>query len=90
MTDMKFWVALHQVSGRGPASFAKLEARFGDMESAWNAPVSDLIAAGIGPKVATATNVFRDEHEPDEVMETLDRLGIEAIHLRHPEYPAQL
>lgn len=90
MDDLKYWVALHQVSGLGPATFTKLEARFGDMESAWCAPVSDLIAAGIGPKVAAETDRFRDDNEPDEVMGELGRLGIQALHLRHPDYPAQL
>ncbi len=90
MNDIKYWVAFHQVSGLGPATFTKLEARFGDLESAWHAPVSDLIAAGVRPKVAAETDRFRDENEPDEVIEKLDRLGIQAVHLRHPEYPARL
>ncbi len=90
MNDMKYWVAFHQVSGMGPATFGKLEARFGDLESAWRAPVSDLIAAGVGRKVAAETDRFRDAHEPDEVMGKLERLGIRAFHLRHPEYPARL
>jgi len=90
MNDIKYWVAFHQVSGIGPATFAKLEARFGDLESAWRAPVSELIAAGVGPKVAAETDRFRDANEPDEVMGALDRLDIRAIHLRHPEYPARL
>jgi DNA processing protein len=90
MNDLKYWVALHQVSGLGPAAFGKLEARFGDLESAWRAPVSDLIAAGVGPKVAAETDRFRDENEPDEIMGKLDQLGIRAFHLRHTEYPARL
>ena len=31
MNDLKYWVAFHQVSGLGPVTFAKLEARFGDI-----------------------------------------------------------
>ncbi|MDP6666384.1 MAG: DNA-processing protein DprA, partial [Dehalococcoidia bacterium] len=88
--DLKYWVAFHQVSGMGPVTFTKLEARFGDLESAWHAPVSSLVAAGVGPKVAAQVDRFRDENEPDEVMGTLERLGIRAIHLRHSDYPAQL
>ncbi|MDA1278711.1 MAG: DNA-processing protein DprA [Chloroflexi bacterium] len=90
MNDLKYWVAFHQVSGLGPVAFTKLESRFGDLESAWNAPVAEIITAGIGPKVASEANRFRDEHDPDEVMESLERLGIRAIHLRHPEYPERL
>ena len=90
MEDIKYWVAFHQISGIGPATFAKLEARFGDLESAWRAPVSDLIAAGVKPKVAAEAGRFRDANEPDEVMGKLDRLDIKALHLRHPDYPARL
>lgn len=90
MNEIKYWVAFHQVSGIGPATFAKLEARFGDLETAWHAPVSDLVAAGVNRNVAAETGRFRDANEPDEVMGKLDRLGIRAVHLRHPEYPARL
>ena len=90
MNDLKYWVALHQVSGLGPAAFAKLEGRLGDLETAWHAPLSDLAAAGVPRKVAAETERFRSENEPDEVMGKLEQLGITAIHLRHPEYPAQL
>ena len=90
MNDLKYWVAFHQVSGLGPATFAKLEARFGDLETAWRASLSDLVAAGVPRKVAGVTERFRDENEPDEEMGGLDNLGITAFHLRHPEYPSQL
>ena len=59
----------------------------------WNrpgAPVSDLIDAGVRPKVAAESDRFRGNNEPDEVMGTLDRLDIQALHLRHPDYPARL
>ena len=90
MEDIKYWVAFHQVYGIGPATFTELEARFGDLVSAWRAPVSDLIAAGVRPKVAAEADRFRDNNEPDEVMGTLDRLDIQARHLRHPDCPARL
>jgi hypothetical protein len=84
MNDLKYWVAFHQVSGLGPATFAKIEARFGDFETAWRASISDLVAAGVPRKVAGETERFRNENEPDEVMGGLDNLGITALHLRHP------
>ena len=90
MNDLKYWVAFHQVSGIGPATFTKLEARFGDMETAWRSSISDLVAAGVPRKVAGDTERFRDENEPDEIMGEMDHLGITALHLRHPEYPSQL
>ncbi|MDP6056610.1 MAG: hypothetical protein QF676_02060 [Dehalococcoidia bacterium] len=47
MNDLKYWVAFRQVYELGPATFAKLEARYGDMETAWRAPLSDLVAADV-------------------------------------------
>ena len=90
MNDLKFWVALHQIPGIGPATFTKLEARFGDMETAWRSSVADLVAAGVPRKVADETERFRDENEPDEIMGEMERLGITTLHLRHPDYPSQL
>ena len=90
MNDLKYWVALHQVSGLGPATFTKLEARFGDLETAWRSSVSDLVEAGVPRKIAGETGQFREENEPDEIMGELERLGISTLHLRHPEYPSQL
>jgi DNA processing protein len=90
MDDLKYWVAFHQVSGIGPATFAKLEARFGDMESAWRASITDLVTAGLPRKIAGNTDRFRDEHEPDEILGEIERLGITPLHLRHEDYPSQL
>lgn len=90
MNDLKYWVAFHQISGIGPATFTKLESRFGNLEDAWCAPLSDLVAAGVSRKAAGEAERFRDENEPDEVLAEIARLGIQPYHLRHPEYPAQL
>ena len=90
MNDLKYWVAFHQISGIGPKPFAKFEARFGALETAWRAPITDLVAAGLNRKLAGDTDRFRDEHEPDEILGEVERLGITPFHLRHPEYPSQL
>ncbi|MBT3994313.1 MAG: DNA-protecting protein DprA [Chloroflexi bacterium] len=90
MNDLKYWVAFHQISGIGPATFTKLESRFGNLEDAWRASVSDLVAAGVSRKAAGEAERFRDENEPDEVLGEIARLGIQPYHLRHPEYPTQL
>ena len=62
MNDLKYWVAFHQISGIGQKTFAKFEARFGDLETAWRAPITDLVAAGLNRKLAGDTDRFRDEH----------------------------
>ena len=85
MNDLKYWVAFHQISGIGPATFTKLESRFGNLEDAWSAPLSYLVAAGVSRKSAGEAERFSDENEPDEVLAEIARLGIQPHHLRHPE-----
>ncbi|NQW21806.1 MAG: DNA-protecting protein DprA [Chloroflexi bacterium] len=68
----------------------KLEARFGNLEAAWHASISDLVVAGVPRKIAPETELFRTENEPYEIVEAIERLGMTALHLRHPEYPSQL
>ena len=62
MNDLKYWVAFHQISGIGPATFTKLESRFGNLEDAWRAPLSDLVAAGVSRKAAGEAERFSDEN----------------------------
>lgn len=90
MNDLKYWVAFHQISGIGPATFTKLETRFGDLGTAWSASITELVSAGLPKKIAGEVERFRDENDPDEIVGEIARLGITAVHLRHPEYPAQL
>ena len=82
---MKYRGAFHQISGIGPAIFTKLESRFGNLEDAWSAPLSDLVAAGVSRKAAGEAERFSDENELGEVLAEIARLGIQPRHLRHPE-----
>jgi DNA processing protein len=90
MDDLKYWVALHRISGLGPVRFGKLEARFGTLSDAWQASRADLIAAGIDQKTAGEVVEQRPRIDPDGEMARLEQIGVRAVHRRSPDYPALL
>jgi DNA processing protein len=89
-TELAHWVAMHRVQGIGPTRFARLEKRFGSIESAWKASVSDLVEAGIGPENARAVDELRQKTGPEREMQALRKLGVTAVHRLSPEYPQLL
>ena len=89
-SELKHWVAVHRVSGIGPARFGQLETHFGSIEAAWRAPLSALLASGIGAENARSLDALRNETDPDAEMARIAKLGIRAVHLRSPDYPELL
>ena len=81
---------MHRVSGIGPARFNQLLRHFGSIETAWNAPFSALLAAGIGQENARSLDAVRQSSDPDREIETLDSLDVSAVRLNSPGYPKSL
>ena len=81
---------MHRVSGIGPARFNQLLRHFGSIEAAWNAPFSELAAAGIGQENARSFDAIRKSSDPDHEADTLDKLDISAVRLHSPMYPKSL
>ena len=86
-----YWIALSQVPRLGAARFRLLETHFGgDMQRAWNAPLRELRAAGVGGSVAQAIVAARDSLDPDREAERLALNGISALTWRDAAYPNRL
>ena len=86
-----YWVALSQVPRLGAARFRLLETHFnGDMQRAWNAPLRELRAAGIGGSVAQAIVAARDAMVPARELERLAKSGVAALTWSDPRYPNRL
>lgn len=83
------WVAFHQVPHIGPARVAKLLDRFGGLEAAWTAPAAQLHAA-IDSRAAESVIRARGSFDPLGNLERINRLGISAVTVIDPDYPALL
>ncbi|MFP6651548.1 MAG: hypothetical protein VCA17_04885 [Dehalococcoidia bacterium] len=51
-SDIKYWVAFNRIPRIGRVRFKLLEERFGTLEQAWRAGLSELRAAGLDSKTA--------------------------------------
>ncbi len=90
MEDLKYWVAFNRVPGLGTARFRLLERHFPTLGEAWRAQPSELVAAGLEPKLASLVEARRREVDHDAEMTRLERAGVRAINWHDPSYPPRL
>ena len=90
LLDLKYWVALRRIPQLGTVRFRKLEARFGNMKSAWHAGLADIKAAGIDQRTAQEIVAACKTVDPDAELERLRQAGVRALTWRDWEYPARL
>ena len=90
MTDIKYWVALNQVSRLGTVKFRKLEAYFGSLERAWHASASDLKFAGMDDRVLQDLEAVKVRTSPDLELERLERGGVRAVNWHDETYPSRM
>jgi DNA processing protein len=85
-----YWIGLNHVKGIGAVRFRALLAHFGDAQTAWQASTTALIKAGLSSKVAEELAQVRNQFQPDQIMEQLDRMGIQALTWEDETYPRLL
>jgi DNA processing protein len=88
--DRPYWVAFNRVPGLGAVRYTALLARFGSLDSAWSAGLTDLKASGIGESAARAIQKARGEIDPEGEMERLETLSVRALTWNDDEYPELL
>ena len=79
-----YWLALSKVAGIGPARMRLLLEQFGDARSAWNANLSELLAAGLDARAAASLLNLRRSFDFEAELRKLDAAGVDA---RTPEVP---
>ena len=90
MNDIRFWAALNRIPHLGTVRFRRLEAFFGDLGTAWNAPVDHLRAAGLEERPALEIVAARNSFSPDDEMDRLARAGVSVADWRSDIYPPRL
>ena len=90
MNDIRFWAALNRIPQLGTVRFRRLEAFFGDLGTAWNAPVDHLRAAGLEERPALEIAAARNSFSPDDEMDSLARAGVSVADWRSDIYPPRL
>jgi len=88
--DKRYWVGFTLVKGIGAVRLRALLDYFGTAEAAWNATAFDLVAAGIGPKLAERVLQVRKSVNLDEVLAQAEKNQIRILTWEDSEYPAHL
>ncbi|MCS6994457.1 MAG: DNA-processing protein DprA [Anaerolineales bacterium] len=90
MDDTRFWVGFSLVKGIGAVRLRALLDYFGDAESAWNASLFDLTAAGLSARLAERVVQARKSIRLDEYLDGILKNGIRILTWNDPAYPAHL
>jgi DNA processing protein len=86
----RYWVGLNLVKGIGSARTRALLDYFGAPEDAWNAPASQLEAAGLSPKLAASLCEASAGNSLDRVWEQILSLGLTVLTWEDADYPRRL
>lgn len=89
-SDTKFLVALHSFYKFGPARIKKIKKYFINMESAFNASSKELKMAGIEDRIVDEFTIFRNDINPEKLVEQILRENIEVMTLDDDNYPKLL
>ena len=90
MADIKHWVAFSLIPKLGTVRFRLLEDHFRSLDVAWTAGQSEIRAAGLDEKTASAIVTQRDSISPDGEMEKLLKAGVQALTWNDASYPPRL
>ncbi len=88
--DLKYWVAFNRIPRIGRVRFKLMEERFGTLEQAWRAGLTELRAAGLDGRTAQHIATRKLQIDPDQELARLKDFGARAITWHNDEYPARL
>ncbi|MBN1359661.1 MAG: DNA-processing protein DprA [Sedimentisphaerales bacterium] len=89
--DIGKWLKLIRADGVGPVAFGRILKRFGSVDAALGASVSELTKVdGIGFKTAERIAATRDTFDAAAELELAEKLGVWLLHLQDPRYPTLL
>jgi len=87
--DVPYWLALRR-AGLGSTNFSLLLAHFGDIGSAWTAPVAELAAAGLDRQYVRAVEKARSSFDGDGELSRLEKCSARALTWLDSGFPAVL
>lgn len=90
MEDLKYWLALGRFYKFGPIKFKKIKDYFPDMAAAFRAPLEEYVRAGLEEKTAEEFIIFRQQINPDRLLDDLNKEKIKVLTIIDPAYPKLL
>lgn len=88
--DIRYWIGFNKVSGIGAARLQALLDYFGDLQTAWRAPVYDLRQAGLDRRSLANLLKARDKLDLDAEMGRLEGANVRVLTWSDASYPPNL
>ncbi len=88
--DIRYWIGFNKVSGIGAARLQALLDYFGDLQTAWQAPVHDLRQAGLDRRSLANLLKARDKLDLDAEMGRLEEANVRVLTWSDASYPPNL
>ncbi len=90
LEHVKYWVGMNKARGIGAVRLQRLLDHFGDAQTAWNAPATELARAGLERAPLQNLLDLRTQLDLDAEMQRVHDLGAHVVTLLDPEYPRLL
>lgn len=90
MDSLAYWIGFNKVRGIGPARLRALLDAYGDIASAWEAPIADLRDIGLDRRSIDSLIATRTTLDLAAELETVTRSGVTVLTWDDPRYPARL
>lgn len=88
--DVRYWIGFNRVQGIGATRLRALLDYFGDLETAWRAPIHNLQQAGLDKRSLANLVKLRAEVDLDAELERVQRLGVRVLTWDDEDYPRNL
>ena len=85
-----YWIGFNLVKGIGAVRFRNLLNTFGDAETAWNASVEALRAAGLSSRLVENLCQLRVQVNLEQIWERIQAQNIQVLTWEDEEYPRRL
>ncbi len=90
MEQKAYWVGFNLVKGIGAVRLHALIDHFGNLENAWKAHESELLSAGLNPRIIEGFAAIRNKTDPLQVYEDILKKNIKILTWDDADYPEKL
>jgi DNA processing protein len=90
MDPRAYWVGFNLVKGIGAVRLQALIDHFGDLQTAWTAPVEQLWRSGLPGRILENWLQIRDQVDLERIWEHIESQGVQVLTWNDPAYPKRL
>jgi DNA processing protein len=88
--DKKYWIGFNLVRGIGAVRFQQIQNFFGDLSTAWQAPIEAFYEIGLPERAVKNFQTMRNQIDLDRMMDSIMEKGVTVLTSTDDDYPRLL